>query len=68
MRAGAFPPRLVAGDGVGTAGTSTPDAQAMLELAAARMGWAASDFSAVRLEVPYPPMPSACILRYDLPP
>jgi hypothetical protein len=33
----------------------------------ARLGWDARDFVGLRVRIPYPPVPSMMVLRYELP-
>lgn len=55
---GAGPPRL--------ATPLVPRYREMTDLAFARMGWDPADFVAYRLHVPFPPIPTMCVLRFAL--
>ncbi len=40
---------------------------AMIDATMARLGWDARDFVGLRVRIPYPPVPSMMVLRYELP-
>lgn len=51
----------------GMASDLVPDEDRIVRSTAARAGWSLEDFTAFRVQVQYPPMPSTVVIRYALP-